>query len=132
MRRLLLAAVVVAGCVVLALNWGPVAAWCQGFFGFRSGDGNGSHYLFWSGSGSDLAYLSVIGGAVVLYRANNCKRRWCPFVGTYEFTDPADHVTRKLCWLHHPDVMHKTLTGAHIRGIQERRHLYFGDRPGKG
>lgn len=109
-----------------------MAAWLQHLFGFYNGGGNGSHYLFWSGAGSDLAYLSFLWGGVVLYRRNNCKRRWCWRLGHHPFTDPSDSVTRLLCWRHHPDVRHKNLTGSRIADIQKRRHLYFGSKPGKG
>jgi len=124
----------------LIIFWGIIATKLATFFGFNNGGGNGSHYLFWSGSGSDLGYYSLVAGVVVLYRSHNCKYRWCPFLGHYDFTDPADGVTRKLCWLHHPDVKHKTLKAEHVEEIQGRRrehlqekfHLYVGDKPGKG
>ena len=98
--------------------------WLQSFFGFASGDGNGSRYLFFSGAGSDLAYLSFLWGGVVLYRKHNCRMRWCWRLGRHEFTDPHG-VTRSLCYRHHPGVTHKQLT-------RERLHLYVGDRPGRG
>ena|SRR5690242_9428082 len=99
--------------------------WVQVVFGFRAGDGNSESYLFWSGIGSDLAYLSFLWGAVVLYRRHACRMRWCPRIGRHEFTEPDTGVKRALCWKHHPDVERKQLT-------RERLHLYLGDRPGKG
>ena len=109
-----------------------VAAWLQHFFGFANGDGNGSHYLFWSGAGSDLAYLSFLAAGITVYRKHNCRWHWCWRVGRHEFTDPKDGVTRMLCWRHHPDVRHKHLTASRIAEIQHRRHMYLGERPGKG
>ena len=133
MRRLAYAAAGVAAVTaVLAVFHGPVFSWVQHFFGFENGAGNGSHYLFWSGAGSDLAYLSVLATAAVYYRKENCKYRWCPFLGHYEFTNPDTGVTRKLCAIHHPDVHHKTLSREHLRDVQRTRHLYFGKHPGKG
>lgn len=96
----------------------------QVIFGFQPGDGNSESYLFWSGAGSDLAYLSFLWGAVVLYRKNNCQVRRCPRIGRHEFTEPGG-ARRLLCWKHHPAVDRRQLT-------RERLHLYLGDRPGKG
>lgn len=107
-------------------------SWLQYFFGFSAGDGNGSHYLFWSGAGSDLAYMSFLAGGIALYRKHNCRMRWCWRIGHHPFTDPTDSVMRLLCWRHHPDVKHKNLTSGLVTDIQQRRHLYFGRRPGKG
>lgn len=98
--------------------------WFQHLFGFRNGDGNSPEYLFWSGIGSDLAYLTFLAGAVGLYRKHVCQMRWCPRLGRHQYTDPHG-VTRPLCWRHHPDVTHKNLT-------RERLHLYVGSRPGRG
>ena len=126
------AAVIVAAVVVIDLRHGPAADWIQHFFGFETGQGNDSHYLFWSGAGSDLAYLSFVVAGVVWYRRENCRYRWCPFLGHYELRNPDTGVVRKLCALHHPDVHEKTLTSEHLRHIQERRHLFFGGKPGKG
>ena len=98
--------------------------WLQAFFGFRGGDGNSSSYLFWSGAGSDLAYLTFLAAAVGVYRKHNCRMRWCLRLGRHDYTDPHG-VTRSLCWRHHPDVTHKNLTRA-------RLHLYLGGKPGKG
>ncbi len=106
--------------------------WLAHFFGFAPGDGNGAPYLFWSGAGSDLAYLTVLAAVLGAYRKHNCQMRRCWRLGRHEFTDPADRVTRNLCWRHHPDVKARQLTAARIAAIQQRRHLYFGQRPGKG
>lgn len=83
--------------------------------------GNSPWYLFPSGWGSNLAYLGFIWGGIILYRKHNCKRAWCPFLGQYPFTDPKDGVTRNLCAIHHPDVLHKTLKAHHISAIHARR-----------
>lgn len=115
------AAVTAAMVVVLIVFWDAIAAHLATFFGFANGSGNGSHYLFFSGSGSDFGELAIISGGVILYRRLNCKRSWCPFMGMHDFTDPTDGVSRKLCWYHHPDVMHKTLKASHIRRIQRHR-----------
>lgn len=118
--------------LVLLLAWAAFSSWAQAFFGFQNNGGNGSHYLFWSGAGSDLAYLSVAVGALTFYRKNNCKRAWCWRIGHHEFSDPSDGVSRLLCWKHHPDVKWKALRREQIEAIQRKRHLFLGDRPGPG
>ena len=132
MRRAGAVLTAAAGVAVLIVFWGAVAAHLATFFGFSNGDGNGSHYLFFSGSGSNLAYLGAAWAAFIYYRKNNCKRSWCPLIGQHPFTDPEDGVSRLLCWAHHPDVRHKTLKAETIEKIQHKRHLYLGKRPGKG
>lgn len=125
----------IAVVIVVVVFFRHILHGAQDAFGFRAGDGNSPSYLFWSGAGSDLAYLSIVAGAVIYYRKENCKKRWCPFLGHYEFTDK-DGIVRKLCWVHHPDVHHKTLTREHITKIKkfqaEHPLFYLGDKPGKG
>jgi len=135
MRRLQWAAAILitaAAIAVLVTYWQDVATWSQGTFGFRRGDGNNPPYLFWSGVGSDLAYLSIVAGAITLYRRHNCAYAWCPRIGKHEFTNPDTGVKRLLCWKHHPDVKYKVLHSDSLKAIQERRHLYFGKQPGRG
>ena len=90
--------------------WHGLAA----FFGVAAGDGNSVAYLFWSGIGSDLAYLSFMWGAIVLYRRHSCRVRWCPRIGRHEWAEPDTGVTRLLCWKHHPDVTRKQLSRLHL------------------
>jgi hypothetical protein len=125
MRVLRPAAAVIAAAVVvaLALAWGAVATWAQHQFGFASGDGNGAHYLFWSGAGSDLAYLGAGGGAitsaVVLYRHHNCHEPRCARIGRVRVDD---HGTLS-CFRHHPD-------GTPRRGHVARAHRAHQERSG--
>ncbi len=108
-RALTLAAVTVAG-IGLYLAWAAVATWCQRFFGFAAGGGNGSHYLFWSGSGSDIAELVLIGGLAHVYYRFTCHEPGCWWPGHLM----ADRHTRS-CWHHNPD-------GRPRRGHVQRRH----------
>lgn len=132
--RKTIVALVIAGVLawVIVWRWHHLLAWSQNSFGFRRGDGESPHYLFWSGIGSNLAYLSIIGGVVIYYRQKNCKRKWCPLIGDYPFTNPETGISRNLCWVHHPRVHDRTLTGARIREIQGKHHLYLGGKPGDG
>ena len=107
-----------AAAAVLTVAWAAIATWCQHFFGFANGDGNGSHYLFFSGSGSDLAYLSVAWSvamhAAVYYHVHRCHEPRCPWIGHLM----ADGHTRS-CWHHHPE---GRPAPGHIRRAHDR-HL---------
>jgi hypothetical protein len=122
-----------AVAAVLVIFHVTITAHLATFFGYNNGGGNSSHYLFWSGAGSDLAYLSFLVAGLTLYRKHNCHKTWCPRIGKFEFEDPADGVKHMLCWKHHPDVKHKTLHPEAIDRIAgRRRHLYLGKQPGRG
>lgn len=95
-------------------------------------DVSGPWYGFWSGFGSDLSELALVGALLGIIRRHNCRVRWCWRIGHHKLTDPDSGAERMLCWRHHPDVHHKNLTRARIAEIQERRHLYLGRKPGKG
>jgi hypothetical protein len=98
-----------------------LATWLYLKLGLNSG--SNPWYLFWSGFGSfleGLAALSVLGGVVAWYRRGNCTRKWCWRIGHHPLTDPADGVTRLLCWKHHPAVKHKHLTDELIARIHRR------------
>lgn len=58
-----------------------IAHWLYQFFGLDSG--SGSRYLFWSGPGSDLGELMIVGGLYTFVRKHNCHRNWCPRVGRF-------------------------------------------------
>lgn len=122
----------VAALVALIIFWKTVTYALEAAFGFRRGDGDTAQYLFWSGVGGDLAYLSFLVAAVTVYRRHNCAYAWCPRIGKHEFADPGSGVKRMLCWKHHPDVTLKTLHAENVQAIQQRRHLYVGKNPGKG
>jgi hypothetical protein len=63
------------------------------FFGLT--DASGTPYLFWSGIGANLAYLSAIGLA---YRKVNCHASGCWRVGLHHVTG-THFIT---CRTHHP------------------------------
>lgn len=104
--------------------------WLAGFLGLDDPSGHG--YLFWSGTGSDLAYMSFLWAGLILYRRHNCRQKWCWRIGRYGLTDPETSVTRLLCHKHHPDRPARYLSPERIADIQRRRHLYLGARPGRG
>lgn len=95
----------------------------------------GPYYSFWSGSGGVLAgvVLTWVGVGAVAWWGLSCRRAWwCPLIGRHEWQDPATGVTRKLCVVHHPRVDRKNITGGALARLRAEKHLYLGDRPGRG
>ena len=89
------------------------------FFGIDTT--TGPYYAFWSGAGSDLGELAIIGGLVSVYRQHNCEVHPCWRLGRHQTA--AGH---KVCRHHHPDG-HLT-----AESVRQAHHLYLGSRPGKG
>ena len=63
------------------------------------------YYNFWSGPGSDLGEVAIVGGLVQIYRQHNCHVKGCARLGKHEYDK--DGVKFKLCRKHHPAVDHK-------------------------
>jgi hypothetical protein len=59
---------------------------------------SGPEYGWWSGAGSDLSELAIVGALVGLLRHRNCEVRRCWRLGRHQ-TAAGRHVCRK----HHPD-----------------------------
>lgn len=64
---------------------------------------SGPYYGFWSGSGSDITELALLGGLVNLARRHNCHQRRCMRVGHHPWKEPQTGLTHMLCRKHHPD-----------------------------
>lgn len=82
---------------------------------------SGTAYAFWSGFGSDLGEVAIIGGLVSVYRRHNCEVHGCWRLGRHA-TAAGQHV----CRVHHPD---GHLTAETVRSAH---HLYMGRKPGRG
>jgi hypothetical protein len=112
--------VVVAGVVAWVLNGRAVNHW----LGVATGATNepGAFYGFWSGFGSDIAELGVLGAiataAYQLVRKYNCHEPRCWRVGTH----PAAGGQFVLCYRHHPDYHGKKPTHDLIARMH-REHL---------
>ena len=59
---------------------------------------SGPVYGFWSGFGSDVGELAIVGGLVSIYRRHNCEVHRCWRLGRH--TTAAGHA---VCRRHHPD-----------------------------
>ncbi|HEY1668500.1 MAG TPA: hypothetical protein VGG54_22645 [Trebonia sp.] len=59
---------------------------------------SGPQYGFWSGFGSDLGELAIVGGLLGMYRRHNCEVKGCWRLGRHRTA--AGH---SVCRRHHPD-----------------------------
>jgi hypothetical protein len=98
--------------------------WLQSFFGFGNGEGNGPHYLFWSGIGGIFIppLLTAVPIVWAVLRSRNCHVHRCWRLGRH----PVEGTPFTVCRRHHPD---GHVTEADIR---KRYHLYLGGKPGRG
>jgi hypothetical protein len=78
----------------------------------------GPWYAFWSGAGSDLAYLGIFWA---VFRRMNCHQPRCPRLGRF----PVEGTQLHACHRHHPSPPGRDT-------IRKRYHLYLGERPGDG
>ncbi len=83
------------------------------FFGVIGESGKG--YGFWSGIGSDIGELAIVGGLAGLIRQRNCHVDRCWRLGRHAVAGTTYVVCRK----HHPD---PGLTHAHLLELH-RKHL---------
>ena len=96
MRKALLAVLIVA-LLALVVTW---RMGLQHWLAIHTGTLNepGPYYGFFSGFGSDLSELALLGGVVGLLRKYNCEVHGCWRLGRH--TTAAGHA---VCRRHHPD-----------------------------
>lgn len=106
--------------------WLPLQHWLA----IHTGTDNepGDYYGFFSGFGSDLAEVTLIGGLFAIYRKHNCHARWCWRFGRHDFTDERTGLTFRLCRHCHPLHSGERLTRKHIARIhaRNREHEHIG------
>jgi hypothetical protein len=78
-------------------------------------NGSGPRYLWWSGIGSDIGELALLGGLLSIARHSNCHAKRC-----WRFGKPVDGTPYRACHRHHPahdgtkrNVPLETITDAH-------------------
>jgi hypothetical protein len=98
--------------------WLPLQHWLA----LHTGTDNeaGPFYGFFSGFGSDLGEVTIVGGLLAIYKKHNCHTRWCWRFGHHDFTDTATGVTYRLCRRCHPAHPGKHLAREHIARIHLR------------
>ena len=58
----------------------------------------GPYYGFFSGFGSDIGEIAIVGGLISVYRRHNCEVHGCPRLARHQTA--AGH---RVCRKHHPD-----------------------------
>ena len=114
--------------VLVAIGWllnvSVVGRWMAVHTGID--DLSGSWYGFWSGFGSDLAEIGLIGavatGVYQIVRKYNCHEPGCWRVGTH----PAADGQFLLCYRHHPDFRGQKPTHDMIERLH-REHMARAD-----
>ena len=102
--------------------WHPLQHWLAYMTGSLNSSGTPPNYNFWSGFGSDLGEVTIVGGMLAIYRKHNCHSRWCWRFGHHDFTDEATGLTFRLCRKCHPAHPGRRLTRGHFARIhQENR-----------
>jgi len=89
----------------------------------------GPYYGFFSGFGSDLAEVTIIGGLIAIYKKHNCHQRWCWRLGHHALTDPITGMTYNLCRRHHPDHPGtRSITAAFVADVHARHLAHVEER----
>lgn len=78
--------------------WHALQHWLAYMTGSLNTSGAPPNYNFFSGFGSDLGELTLLGGLIAVYRRHNCEVRKCWRLGRHQ-TAAQHHVCRR----HHPD-----------------------------
>lgn len=95
--------VLVAIIILLALN----GHWLYVHLGIA---GSGPYYGWWSGFGSDIGEVVIIGGLISIYRRHSCHAKGCWRVGLHA-VDGTPFVT---CHKHHPVLRGQSATAEDI------------------
>lgn len=80
----------------------------------------GGYYGFWSGFGSDIGEVALIGAVVAMYRKHNCHVKGCWRIAHF----PIEGTPFIVCRKHHPKI-DKKLTAEHaakLGGKSNARH----------
>lgn len=88
--------------------WHPLQHWLA----VHTGTVNepGPYYGFFSGFGSDLGEIALVGGFIALYRKHNCHVKGCWRIAHHE----VEGTPWKVCRKHHPDTPNKRPSLTHI------------------
>lgn len=84
--------------------------WLTVHTGSANTSGSPQNYNFWSGFGSDIGEVAILGGLATVVRRHNCEVHGCWRLGRHQ-TAAGQHV----CRVHHPDdhLTHQGVLDAH-------------------
>lgn len=91
-----------------------------------SNNTSGNQYGFWSGFGSDLGELTIIGALLAGYKHHNCAVKGCPRFGTHK----VDGTKYKTCHKHTTLSWHAKLQQDHSDKFPEQHKLLNLDEEG--
>jgi len=72
-----------------------IGNWLYWFFGIG---GSGPHYGFWSGAGSDIGEITLVGALFIALKHVNCHDKGCWRIGLHR----VEGTPYKACRKHHP------------------------------
>ena len=94
--------------------------WFLNFTGTKIPPNGSKWYNFWSGFGSDLGELVIIGSLIGLYRHHNCPVKGCWRIGRH----PVAGTPYKTCHKHATIEVHNQLHKEHKRKYPAQHELF--------
>jgi hypothetical protein len=91
--------------------------WLLNFFGISNLAGYG--YGFWSGIGSDIGELAILGAIIAAYRKHNCHVRGCWRISRH----PVDGTPWVVCRRHHPTIGNQAPTAEQVADDHRQAQL---------
>jgi hypothetical protein len=81
-------------------RWGHVGGFWHSLLHLLGIDDESGHwYAWWSGAGSDVGELAILGGIIGAWHKVNCHVKGCPRIGRHH----VDGTTYVVCRHHHPE-----------------------------
>lgn len=77
---------------------------------------SGPWYGFWSGFGSDLGEVTLLGLAVGVVKSRNCHVKGCWRLGKH----PVSGTPFAVCRRHHPELEHRHIRAEHVHAAHKR------------
>jgi hypothetical protein len=95
-----------------------------------SNNTSGTWYGFWSGFGSDLGEVALVGSLAALYHHHNCAVPRCPRIAHKKYEVP--ETKQYTCHKHHTQYWHDLLVAQFKQDYPEQHKLINKNvRPGK-
>lgn len=88
-----------------------------------SSNTSGVQYGFWSGFGSDLGEIALIGSVITLYKTHNCNVKRCPRIAHHE----VGGTTYKTCNKHATEENHDELHALH-KLLHPKQHKFLKEK----